>query len=83
LLRIVLKVPAVPEFAVTDAVDAQASLLSDHLSHLPYQSGAIGSIGAWRRSRSNRRQPAGMGRFDRGFASLHVASNPCAVDSIA
>jgi len=62
LPRVVLEIPAVPELAVADAAQSELHLLADHLGHLP-------GHGV---SRADRRQPAGMGRSDRGVAALHV-----------
>src|SRR5579862_9576380 len=62
LPRVVLEIPAVPELAVADATQSELHLLADHLGHLPGH-----GVG-----RTDRRQPAGMGRSDRGLAALHV-----------
>src|SRR5262249_48704806 len=69
LLRVVLEIPAIPEFAVTDAVDADLDLLLDHRGHLPWQGFGL---------RHQARQAAGVGRSDIAFAALHDACLSCA-----
>src|SRR5580704_10527148 len=82
LLPIVEKIPAVPEFAVADAVDSDLNLLFDHLDDL--RGRAVGARSLSHVGRySHGRQPASMGRSDRGFASPHFGLVLVRLDPIA
>src|SRR5580700_10793472 len=70
LLPIVKKISAVPELAVADAVDSDVNLLFDYLDDLRGRAVEARPFGRGGRS-SHGRQPATMGRSNRGFASLH------------
>jgi hypothetical protein len=67
LLPVIREVPLIPEFAITDATDADLHLLADDLGHL---CGEIGVCGC------HPRQPPRMRSSDATFTSLHVFPFP-------